>query len=388
MESSNVVYGRSRRHYLKPSAIDVFCGAGGLSVGLRDAGFRLVAAVDNDPIAAKTYAHNLGDHVLKESIDCLSVKSLLKFAGLRPGQCDLFAGGPPCQGFSIQRRGNHRDARNSLMLDYLRLLEGVRPKFFMLENVRGLMSKRGRPFLERVIKRAQKIGYVVQVKAMNAADYGVPQDRDRLIVVGELTSSGGASHFTFPPPLFSRSDYRTVRAAIGDMPVPPLDGTPHPGYPLHYREARLSQINLKRIQHVREGNGRDDLPRHLQLPCHLKNPSHRHKDVYGRMAWDQPSPTITARFDSFTRGRFGHPVDHRTVTLREGARLQSFTDEFHFFGNREEVARQIGNAVPPLLARIIGRRIFLCLALAGRSERHMSDKNRGRLRQFRLTGTG
>lgn len=141
--------------------------------------------------------------------------------------------------------------------------------------------------------------------------------------------------------------------AIGDLPSPPADGSEHPIVPNHYREARLSALNKERIRHVPQGGGRLDLPAHLQLACHQG--SHRHLDTYGRLAWDQPSVTITARFDSFTRGRFGHPVEDRSLTLREGARIQGFPDEFVFLGNREECARMIGNAVPPPLAEALGR---------------------------------
>lgn len=282
-----------------------------------------------------------------------------------PGACDVLAGGPPCQGFSVQRRGDDNDLRNHLVLRYLEFVEAIQPKFFLMENVRGLMSKRGKPYFNQMLTRTQELGYVVRVAKLNAADFGVPQERIRVVMVGERSSTGRGT-FGFPEPLLSQRDYRTVRATIGDLPTPPEDGSPHSKYPLHFREARLSATNLERFRHIPEGGGRDDLPAHLQLPCHVNNPAHRHKDVYGRMAWDKPAPTLTARFDSFSRGRFGHPVEHRTITLREGARLQTFPDDFHFFGSREEVARQIGNAVPPLLARVLGETILKCLVKSTR----------------------
>ena len=343
-----------------PKAIDLFCGAGGLSFGLRAAGFDIVAALDNDPAAAKTYRSNLGEHLLKASIEQVTPEEILTMAGMSPGDCDLLAGGPPCQGFSVQRRGEDKDLRNHLVLEFLRFIEAIRPRFFLMENVQGLMSNRGRPYFNKVIHRTSELGYVVQVAKLNAADFGVPQERIRVFMVGEHSPVDAAS-FSFPEPEFEPDDYRTVRSAIGDLPSPPEDGSPHPDFPLHFREARLSPINLERFRHIPEGGGRDDLPVHLQLPCHVNNPSHRHKDVYGRMAWDKPAPTLTARFDSFSRGRFGHPVENRTVTLREGARLQTFPDGFHFFGNREEIARQIGNAVPCALARVLGERLIDCL---------------------------
>ena len=338
------------------NAIDIFCGAGGLSLGLRAAGFRIAAAVDNDAAASETYRTNLGNHHIEVSVDDIGPEELLVASGLAPGDCDLLAGGPPCQGFSVQRRGDDKDLRNHLVLRYLAFIETIKPKYFVMENVRGLMSKRGMPYFRRLVERTGELGYAVHVTKLNAADFGVPQERIRVFVVGEFQPSGSVP-FAFPQPRFTPGDYRTVRSAIGDLPSPPDDGSPHPQYPLHFREARLSKTNLERFRHIPEGGGRDDLPPQLQLPCHINNPSHRHKDVYGRMAWDSPAPTLTARFDSFSRGRFGHPVEHRTITLREGARLQTFSDMFHFVGNREKVARQIGNAVPPLLARVLGEEI-------------------------------
>ena len=360
-------------------AIDLFCGAGGLALGLRQAGFSLVASLDDDPCAAKTYRANLGTHIIETGIDKISPDHLLEFAGLRGNDCDLLAGGPPCQGFSVQRRGDDNDQRNSLVLKFIRFVEVIRPRFFLIENVRGLMSKRGRPFFEQLMSRAQMAGYRLSVSKLNAVDYGVPQERIRVFMVGQLIDNACFVPFQFPPPSHRAENYRTVRSAIGDLPRPPDDGSPHPRFPLHYRETRLSKTNLERFRHIPEGGGRDDLPEHLQLRCHTDNPSHRHKDVYGRMWWDRPAPTLTARFDSFSRGRFGHPEDDRTITLREGARLQTFPDDFHFYGNREAVARQIGNAVPPRLAEVIGEAIADCLKPSHQAKKTRFDGAEGQL---------
>ncbi|WP_175890336.1 DNA cytosine methyltransferase [Burkholderia cepacia] len=344
----------------RPTAIDLFSGAGGLALGLKKSGFDLRAAVEADKWAARTYRKNLGSHLLEVDIHKLAVADLLEFAQLAPGECDLLAGGPPCQGFSVQRRGADEDPRNDLVLEFLRCVEGVKPRIFLMENVSGLMSKRGRPFLEAVVSKARELGYVVHQAKLEAADYGVPQLRKRVILVGEMPRDG-ESYFQFPDPNVSEEGYKTVREAIADLPSPPPDGALHAEIANHAREARLSALNRERLQHIPPGGGREDLPEHLQLPCHINNPSHRHVDVYGRLEWDRPSGTITARFDSFTRGRFAHPVEHRSLTLREGARLQTFPDDFHFEGNREEVAKQIGNAVPPLLAEALGKALMRTL---------------------------
>jgi DNA (cytosine-5)-methyltransferase 1 len=346
----------------KPTVIDLFCGAGGLALGLRRAGFQLRCSVDSDPWAVKTYRTNLGNHVVQAGIDTMAVKDLLDLARLEPGECDLLAGGPPCQGFSVQRRGNDHDPRNELVLHFVRMVEGIRPKFFLMENVSGLTSKRGHAVLSELMERTERSGYEVHLRKLDAIDYGVPQFRIRTILVGERIDRGCArARFDYPAPTTPEADRRTVMDAIGDLPRPPADGTSHPRFANHAREARLSSTNLERIRHIPPGGGREHLPLRLQLPCHRKNPTHRHVEVYGRLAWEKPSGTITARFDSFTRGRFGHPEDDRSLTIREGARLQTFPDDFVFLGNREECAKQVGNAVPPILAEMLGRAILKCI---------------------------
>ena len=325
------------------TAIDVFCGAGGLSLGLQQAGFHVVAALDNDAIAVRTYAANIGNHVVSAPVEEISGMELLSKAGLRQGECTVLAGGPPCQGFSVQRRGERQDIRNQLVLQFAQLVEEIQPRFFIMENVGGLLSKHGKSILRDFSVRASRLDYLMHLDLLDAADFGVAQIRKRAFLVGER-APGLSSRFVFPEPN-TKDNPRTVRSAIGDLPSPPPDGSCHPDFANHYREARLSPINIERIKHVPQGGGREHLPERLQLPCHRNNPGHRHMDVYGRLAWDTPSVTLTARFDSFTRGRFAHPVEHRSLTIREGARIQGFPDGFVFAGNREEGARQVGNAV-------------------------------------------
>ena len=367
----------------KFNAIDLFSGAGGLSLGLQRAGFDLKLAVDNDKWSGRTYRRNFGDHFLERDIFALSGDDLLKAAGLSSGGVDLLAGGPPCQGFSVQRRGDHADPRNHLVLEYLRLVVEIRPRFFLMENVSGLMSQRGKPFLDQVISVASEQGYVVHLQKLDAAEYGVPQFRKRVILVGERTN-GALGRFEFPLANTTQTKYRTVREAIADLPSPPADGSPHPEIANHAREARLSAVNIERLKHIPPGGGREDLPLDLQLPCHKNNPGHRHVDVYGRLSWDKPSGTITARFDSFTRGRFAHPVEHRSVTLREGARLQTFPDDFVFEGSREEIAKQIGNAIPPVFAEAICSAILNALKAQNPGPEHASNQSEG-ARQLVLT---
>lgn len=331
------------------TCVDAFSGAGGLSLGLLWAGFDVRLAFDNDQVAVDTHRKNLPGRA--EVIDAAEASGveLLEMAGLRRGELDLLAGGPPCQGFSLQRRGVRDDPRNLLVLRYLDWLEVMAPKAFLIENVAAIRSIRGSHLLKAVEERARVLGYDVYATILNASEHGVPQRRRRAFLIG--VPSG--AKFEWPQPALD--GLASVRDAIGDLPSPPSDGSPHPFVPNHFREARLSELNRERIRHVPEGGGREHLPQHLRLACHANG--HRHLDTYGRLSWSEPAVTITARFDSFTRGRFGHPVEDRSITLREGARLQSFPDDFVFLGNREEGARLIGNAVPPLLAKALGERL-------------------------------
>jgi DNA (cytosine-5)-methyltransferase 1 len=333
--------------------VDAFAGAGGLSLGLEQAGFKPIFAFDNDPVAVDTYRANVAETA--ERIDATHLKGgdIKNAARLRTRRLDLLAGGPPCQGFSLQRRGQREDSRNVLVLRYLDWLTELMPRSFLIENVASITSVRGRAMLDAVRLLAADLGYRTHLRVINAADYGLPQQRRRAFLVGLDTEA--AASFEWPQPTVTDGKYRTVRDAIGDLPSPPADGCPHPAFPNHYREARLSRLNVERIKHVPEGGGRLDIPSHLQLKCHQG--THRHLDVYGRLSWDKPSGTITARFDSFTRGRFGHPEEHRSLTLREGARLQGFPDWFVLGGNREDGARLVGNAVPPPMAFHVGRAI-------------------------------
>lgn len=336
-------------------AVDLFAGAGGLSLGLRRAGFVLAGAIEFDDRASSTYRQNLGDHVLQEDVATLGARAYRKSLGLDQGELDLLAGGPPCQGFSVQRRGGSGDLRNLLLRRFADFALEFRPRAFLIENVPGLAFSKHRALLNTVLYRLEEAGYTISLIVLNALDAGVAQDRTRLFIVG--LKHGGP--FGVSP---RRVRHTTVRDAIGDLPSPPQDGSVHPQFPNHFRESRLSPINLSRLKCIPMGGGREDLPRSLQLECHRRNATHRHLDVYGRLHWERPSGTITARFDSFTRGRFGHPTEHRSLTVREGARLQGFPDAFAFVGNREETAMQVGNAVPPPLAAIVGRTLKRNLA--------------------------
>lgn len=345
----------------RPKAIDAFCGAGGLSLGLERAGFQVVAAFDIDRRAVATYQRNLGQHAFVEDIRNVNLKWLSTVAGVSPNEITLVAGGPPCQGFSVQRRGGESDPRNSLPLEFLRLILEVKPPFFLLENVPGMRTRHGESILRRFVEGAEAEGYVCHQRVLDAVNYGVPQYRSRLFVVGEFSPTG-EFWFRYPDPITDEdSPEVTVRAALQDLPPPPDDFTNHPTIPNH-RRTRLSPTNLLRLSLIPQGSGWECLPEELRLPCHKPGSARiGHRYVYGRLHWERPAATLTARFDSFTRGKFAHPLENRNLTLREGARLQTFPDTFVFEGSQEEIAAQIGNAIPPRLAEIIGSAILNAL---------------------------
>lgn len=348
---------------MRYTCIDSFCGAGGLGLGLERAGLDILLSFDIDQICINTIQANKKhfNHPA-EAADIADMLNgnILKKCNLKRGELFLLAGGPPCQGFSIQRRGDDIDPRNDLVLKYGQLIDELYPCYFVMENVSGLGGKRGKTILEQLIENVQDLGYTVHVQLLDVQEYGVPQRRKRYIIVGERNDM--KSDYCYPQTTAKKI---TVRDTIGFLPTPPADGSDHPDYPWHRRD-KLSELNLKRINALKEGQGRDDLPEELLADCHkISSDTIGYRNVYGRMAWDEVAPTITARFDSFTRGKFGHPDQPRSISLREGALLQTFPVDFVFTGNKVDVARQIGNAVPPVFAEQIGKSIIDCFEKVG-----------------------
>jgi DNA (cytosine-5)-methyltransferase 1 len=341
----------------KPTCVDAFCGAGGLSLGLVAAGFNVLLGFDLDPVCMSTLKANprrVRHPVLTADVRSMLGGKLLEIIGMKSGQLDLLAGGPPCQGFSVQRIGDDTDDRNLLVNDYADLILEVRPRLFLMENVAGLGGKRGQAILQRFVNRIGTEGYIIHQRTVDAQEYGVPQRRRRLIIVGERCEIP-FSRFHWPSRL--EGSPPTVRDTIGHLPPPPPNGVDHPDLPGH-RADRLSRMNRLRLEALQEGQGRTHLPDSLLAACHRVSADVvGHRNVYGRMAWDEVAPTITARFDSFTRGKFGHPEQVRTISLLEGALLQTFPRDYRFVGSKVEVARQIGNAVPPRLAAALGRAV-------------------------------
>lgn len=340
-------------------AVDLFCGAGGLSRGLTDAGFQVVAAFDSWRPAVESYRANFPTHAVHQ-------RDLATFdfpeLQAQVGRLDLVAGGPPCQGFSIQRIGDDEDDRNNLVLTFGHAVTQLRPRMFMMENVPGILGKRGLPLFERLRRLVTEAGYEVATTVVNAVDFGVPQNRNRVVLIGWLADE--LSPFSLNQ--LKPTNAVSVRDAIGDLPSPPADHSTTARDPLH-RRSKLSPINQKRIALIPPGGGFESLPPELRAACHRGGAAKiGHRNVYGRLHPDRPAVTITARFDSFTRGQFAHPWEDRNITLREGARLQSFPDDHLFFGTQEEVAALIGNAIPPKMAHGLGKQLAAHLSSASR----------------------
>ncbi|CAM2010324.1 DNA cytosine methyltransferase [Acanthopleuribacter pedis] len=337
----------------KPKAIDAFCGPGGMSLGVGRAGFETVYAFDIDEPSVATYRRNIGSHAQVKDVCDVHLSTITAETGLAKGDLDLLTGGPPCQGFSKQKRGAHKgDRRNDLVLQFVRLVRALQPKVFLFENVAIFGQKRGRKYLSQI--QRELADYQMTLAFVNSADYGVPQTRQRFIIVGVRIDV--FRPFSFPKP--STPEWLTVGDVLAGLPEPPADYSHHPQFPNHQR-ARVTARNIQRFSHVPQGGGWQDIPYELRLKCHQKVDvkSGGWPDVYGRLRWDGQCPTITGGFDSFTRGRYGHPLYDRPLTPREAARIQGFPDSFVFQGTRGDIRSQIGNAVPPPLAEAIGREV-------------------------------
>lgn len=370
-----------------PVAIDLFSGAGGLSLGLTQAGFDVRLGLDNDRHALATYDHNHRGTGLLADVRQVSGRDLLVEAGV--GEVDLLAGGPSCQGFSTHGKRLADDPRNFLYEEFLRIVDDIRPATVLIENVKGLLIARQGAYRQELTERLARMGYSVTADVLLAADYGVPQLRHRVVFL----ASRIGSDISLPRPTHAESTEQltngaelpphvTVQDAIGDLPLvgddrrvqpSPYARRPTNDYQRLMRAGStdlwnhvsrpLSPLAYSIVSKLGPGQGLRSLPTE-HLPERFKkmrriSTGELRRDcttLYHRLSPDRPSYTITCYFTNVSSGAFTHPVENRAITAREAARLQSFPDTYQFVG--ASVPRQIGNAVPPLLGAAVGSAVM------------------------------
>lgn len=381
----------------KFTAIDLFSGAGGISLGLEAAGYDVLFASDIDGASAKTHRKNFPKtHFHLGDIRELDASDVLKISGVIPGELDLLIGGPPCQGFSILGARQIDDERNNLFREFFRIGDALRPKCMVIENVPGLATMQKGHVLEQIVAGFSQLGYLVSFAELLAAQYGVPQMRWRMIFVAFRKDLGIDPRFGFPKPTHGKhkigdlvpnrtitfeetEGFVTTKEAIGDFPVVNPGETvnfynskPFSPYQLEMRDGlegqlfnhyapKLSAANIKRIEALEPGHDWRDLPLEL-LPEGMRRAKRKdHTRRYSRMTWEGIPRSIITRFRDPKSGEYTHPEQHRTISIREAARIQSFPDRFVFEGSNSQQYDQVGNAVPPKLAEAIGRAVMNCL---------------------------
>lgn len=363
-------------------AISLFAGAGGCSLGFKNAGVEILAAFENAEAAIATYNMNFGANICHnvdlESCDFLELRNDL---GLRSGELDLIIGGPPCQGFTTAGNRFWDDPRNKLVQNYAQALEMFYPRWFMMENVEGILTTAAGTYIVECIKKMISLGYTVSLKKMYMQEYAVPQRRKRVIIVGNREGK----NFEFPEPIerafgsiYKNSSF-TLWEAISDLEahdIPEID---------HIRKIE-SGIQLERISTLKIGQTMKNLPEHLQHDSFKRRASRRVCDGtpsekrggapcgLKRLSYNEPCLTITSAAPS----EFVHPTQNRTLTIRECARVQTFPDSFLFCGTDAQKILQIGNAIPPVFAEQMAKQIIMC-------DENMPNEERPSLAKFDVT---
>ena len=327
--------------------VDLFCGAGGLTKGLQNAGVDVELGVDTDPACRFPYEYNCKTRFLESKVEKL--KSREVEVALEGGDFSLMAGCAPCQPFSLyQQKARRKDSRWELLLNFGRLVSAVEPDLVAMENVPRLSKQ---DVFLRFVRTLERLDYHVNWSVVDCTKYGIPQTRHRLVLVasklGPVILRPGR-----------RTQRKTVRQTIGSL-HPVQRGAGYSADKLHV-SSQLSDKNLKRIRASKPGGTWRDWPIRLMADCHRKKTGETYPGVYGRMEWDEPAPTITTQCYGFGNGRFGHPEQDRAISLREAAMLQSFPKEYSFSPagtriNFNNLGRLIGNAVPVVLGEYIGK---------------------------------
>jgi DNA (cytosine-5)-methyltransferase 1 len=381
---------------MRPTAVDLFCGAGGASFGLVQAGWDLRLAMDVDPACSLTHRANLPGEFVTADLRTVDADQVMTAAGISPGELDLLFAGPPCQGFSIIGSRVVWDQRNNLFKEVLRLASELRPRCVVIENVPGLVTLGRGAYLQAILEGLDGEGYDAACAELLAAQYGAPQMRWRLIIIGWRKDLGIPAGYGFPRPSVGRAEigdllpnctipawqlegFVTTAEAISDLPpvaageeVTHYMGPPAGPYQERMRAglngqlanhyaARLSAANLARLAHIQPGQDWRDLPRDL-LPSSMRRALRKdHTRRYRRMTWDGVPRAVITRFRDPKTGEYTHPEQDRTITIREAARLQGFPDSFIFHGPRSSQYEQVGNAVPTHLAEALAAEIRRCL---------------------------
>ena len=332
---------------------DFFSGCGGTSSGFRSAGYDVVYALDNDELALDSYKANFPNtHTELNKIQNVDVKSLKQFMPNRKDPI-LFCGCAPCQPFSQQNNNKFsEDPRRNLLSEFSRFVKYWKPEYILVENVPGLQKLKSEGPFDKFTKQLKRIGYNVSYEVIPASGFGVPQRRERLVLLASLIIDIKLPELTHGPN--KNLPCSTVKDWIYNLPK--LDAGETSQVDPDHRAAKLSPLNLKRIKHTPEGGSRESWPEELWLDCH-KN-YNGHTDVYGRLSWDKPASSLTTKCTSLSNGRFGHPEEDRAISIREAACLQTFPRNYKFKGGLQSKSRQIGNAVPPLMAQRIAESIL------------------------------
>jgi len=343
-------------------ALDFFCGAGGLTRGLLDAGISVVAGIDADDRCLETYENNNRPAKFVTADVCdISTTQVWKLLGSRKTSDLLIAGCAPCQPFSAHMKRPRNDSMQKLPLNsdatllgaFARVVAEIGPRCVLVENVPGLVRVPGFSTYKRFIRMLKADGYHIAEEVLDAKGFGVPQTRRRFVLIAVRGRRATLPEATCGS---GRQPHSTVRQAIAHYP-PIKAGEKNPSIPNH-EAAALSDLNLKRLRMTPlDGGDRRAWPLELELDCHSGD-REGHSDVYGRMAWDKPAPTLTGKCHSISNGRYGHPSQDRAISLREAASLQTFSDSYVFVGLRTHIARQIGNAVPVALAQVLGEHLL------------------------------
>lgn len=345
-------------------AISLFSGAGGCSRGFFESGFEIIAAFDNTPSAIETYNKNFGDNLCKKvDLSSCNFEEIRDSLELKRGELDIIIGGPPCQGFTTAGKRSEEDPRNKLISNYVDALDKFLPRWFVMENVEGVLTSSGGKYIIDCLKSIIALGYSVSLEKVYAQEYDIPQRRKRVIVVGNREGK----EFTFPKPnvvatgAIFKDGSTNLKMAIGD-----LEGIENPS--IDHSPKWETGIQLERMINLGVGKTMKDLPERLQHDSFKKRANRRVCDGtpsekrggapsgLKRLSYKEPALTITSAATS----EFVHPKENRTLTLRECARIQTFPDDFVFCGTDSQKALQIGNAIPPLLAKKIAQQIIKC----------------------------